>query len=184
MLVDEDLDDAASMRGPPASTYANSEYYADQKGAGGYEYAAEYPPMPAYNPAQAQAYGYYGQPAGFSDSNSVVQNAYGTHEAYFHDENYSTAHLTQHAPPAGAYDPREAYHQPGHAEAEYADPVDRYSAGSGLAYEQESAQGALPHHVQSSAAPYASTRSPEPAAAGYVYDARAGYGGGGYGQAA
>jgi hypothetical protein len=174
MLDDEDLDDTASMRtrGPAPSTYtAADSYYADQKAGGGYEYAMEYPPMPAYNPAQAQAYGYYAQPqAGvYADAGAPTPGvAYGTHEQYFQDENYSSTHLASHATPTAYYDPRDTYQHADHAALDYSGQADdRLSADVGLAY--ESTPTPSPLHKQSASGATA-------ASAGRAYA----YGEGGY----
>lgn len=99
LSVDDDLDDASSMRtrGPPPSTYTQ-EYY-DYKS----EYNTDYPPMPAYS--QNQPYGHQGY---YNQSNAtVVEDDYQGHHMY-EDDHGSTAHLAVSAAPfAQSAPPRE-----------------------------------------------------------------------------
>lgn len=92
LSVDDDLDDASSMRtrGPAPSTFtAQSDYYSEHKGG----YPADYPPMPAYN----NPYSHHQTP-GYPSYNASVPTVYDDHQLY-DDETGSTAHLALSAAP-------------------------------------------------------------------------------------
>ncbi|TBU38056.1 hypothetical protein BD309DRAFT_931370 [Dichomitus squalens] len=87
LSVDDDIDDAASMRtrGPPASTYTGTDYYSDYKA----DYASDYPPpMPGY----AQA-GYHHQ------YNNSVGTLPDQPQLHYDDDVASQTHLASAAAP-------------------------------------------------------------------------------------
>jgi hypothetical protein len=135
-LDDDEFDDAASFRtrGPPASTYAGSDYY-DQKGNGAYnyDYNANYPPMPGYGgqQQQQQQYNYYNQQPqhGYSDP-AAMQVIYGEREPYFQDNYGSQATLAQ----------QQAYPQQGHGHQSNYAHSEMEVPGSGVAYDYPSPQ--------------------------------------------
>ncbi|KAK7470767.1 Potassium transporter [Stygiomarasmius scandens] len=92
LSVDDDFDDAASMRtrGPPPSTYTQDYYSSDQ---GGYP-----PPMPAYNP-YSQHTGSFTQinPSQPTLRDDSLYNY--TPQGYYEDDNDSVAHLAGTAAP-------------------------------------------------------------------------------------
>ncbi|KAF9058039.1 hypothetical protein BJ165DRAFT_1425252 [Panaeolus papilionaceus] len=127
LSVDDDDTSSVNTRVPAPSTYTQDYYHYNS------DKAADYPPMPAYNPYSAQQgpgnYPYYNPSAATLND----EYAYPSQHLYDDNDNESTAHLTSSAAPF-ARDPisRQAspYGPPPTRGTNY-DPVDVYQGRAG-----------------------------------------------------